>query len=138
MSAAAVRPPAETADDRRVVLMKLYRDFNNRDIDAVLERLAPGVDWPNGMAGGREVGREAVRRYWTKQWSEVDSRAEPLAIEFDGAGKAHVRVDQLVRSLDGKVLMNRQAEHVYEFEGPFISRMTIVEPEEQDDEDEDE
>ena len=134
MSAATVRTPAETADDRRNVLTKLYRAFNNRDIDEALAHLAPGVDWANGMTGGREAGREAVRRYWTKQWSEVDSRAEPLAIDFDESGKAHVRVDLLVRSLDGKVLLNRQAVHVYEFDGPFISRMTIVELEKQDDE----
>jgi hypothetical protein len=125
------------SDVRRETLMEIYRDFNARDIDGVLERLAPGVDWPNGMTGGREVGREAVRRYWTKQWAEIDPRAEPLAIDFDESGKAHVRVDLLVKSLDGKVLMNRQAEHVYEFEGPFISRMTIVETE-LPDEDEDE
>ncbi len=137
MSAAAVRAPAQAAADRRDVLTKIYRDFNSRDIDGVLEHLAPGVDWPNGMTGGREVGREAVRRYWTKQWSEVDSRAEPLAIDFDESGKAHVRVDLLVKSLDGKILLNRQAEHVYEFDGPFISRMTIVELEKLDD-DEDE
>jgi hypothetical protein len=115
--------------------MELYRAFNDRDIDGALAHLAPGVDWANGMTGGREIGREAVRRSWTKQWSAVDSRAEPLEITFDDAGNAHVRVDQLVRSLDGKVLMNRQAEHVYEFEGPFISRMTIVEIEQADDED---
>jgi hypothetical protein len=122
---------------QRETLMELYRDFNNRDIDGVLEHLAPGVDWPNGMTGGREVGREAVRRYWTKQWSEIDPRVEPLEVAFDDAGKAHVRVDQLVHSLEGKVLLNRQVEHIYEFEGPFILRMTIVEPEKRD-EDEDE
>ena len=125
------------SDEQREALMGLYRDFNNRNIDGVLEHLAPGVDWPNGMTGGREVGREAVRRYWTKQWSEIDPRVEPLDIAFDDAGKAHVRVDQLVRSLEGKVLLNRQVEHVYEFEGPFVSRMTIVELEQVDD-DEDE
>lgn len=118
--------------------MDLYRAFNDRDIDGALEHLAPGVDWPNGMTGGREVGREAVRRYWTKQWNEIDPRVEPLEITFDASGKAHVRVDQLVRSLEGKVLLNRQVEHAYEFEGPFISRMTIIEPTKVDeDEDED-
>jgi ketosteroid isomerase-like protein len=123
--------------DRRDVLMELYRAFNDRDIDAALEHLAPEVDWPNGMTGGRVHGRDAVRRYWQKQWSEIDPRVEPLEITEDEAGRAHVRVDQLVRSLDGKILQNRQIEHVYEFAGPFISRMTIVEPEEiEDDTDE--
>jgi hypothetical protein len=129
---------SEVSEEHRETLMQLYRDFNNRDIDAAIENLAPGVDWPNGMAGGREIGRDAVRAYWTKQWSEVDSRAEPLEITFDPDGNARVRVDLLVRSLDGKVLMNRQAEHVYEFSGPFIARMTIVDIPQPDDDEEDE
>ena len=79
-------------DARRATLMDLYRSFNARDIDGVLAHLAPGVDWPNGWEGGREHGREAVRSYWTRQWREIDPRVEPLAIDFDGEGRAHVRV----------------------------------------------
>jgi hypothetical protein len=114
------------SDARRATLMDLYRSFNARDIDGVLAHLAPGVDWPNGWEGGREHGREAVRSYWTRQWREIDPRVEPLAIDFDGEGRAHVRVHQLVRSLDGQIVDDRKVEHVYEFNGPFIERMTIV------------
>ena len=126
---------AET-DGRRQTLMDLYRSFNARDIDDVLSHLAPGVDWPNGWEGGREHGREAVRSYWTRQWAAIDPRVEPLAIDFDDAGKAHVRVHQVVRSLDGKILDDSKVGHVYEFEGPFIQRMTIV-PAAPDDDEED-
>jgi hypothetical protein len=124
------------ADARRATLMQLYRSFNARDIDGVLSHLAPAVDWPNAMTGGREHGREAVRSYWTRQWREIDPRVEPLAIDFDGEGRAHVRVHQLVRSLDGGILDDRKVEHVYEFDGPFVERMTIVPaaPEEEEDE----
>lgn len=113
-------------DARRETLMQLYRSFNARDIDGVLAHLAPGVDWPNGWEGGRERGREAVRSYWTRQWAAIDPRVEPLAIDFDGDGRAHVRVHQLVRSPDGQIVDDRKVEHVYEFNGPFIERMTIV------------
>jgi hypothetical protein len=123
-------------DDRRETLMDLYRSFNLRDIDAVLLHLAPGFDWPNGMSGGREHGRDAVRSYWLRQWQEVDPRVEPLSIDMDAEGRAHVRVQQLVRSLDGQIITNRKVEHVYEFEGPFIKRMDIRPlTEEEDDED---
>jgi hypothetical protein len=116
---------AADEDERRSVLMDLYRAFNLRDIDAVLVHLAPGVDWPNGWQGGREHGRDAVRDYWQRQWKEIDPRVEPLSIDFDADGKAHVRVQRLIRSLKGEVLDNRKVEHVYEFEGPFIKRMEI-------------
>jgi len=126
---------AATDDARRDTLMQLYRSFNARDIDGVLAHLAPGVDWPNGWEGGREHGREAVRNYWTRQWAAIDPRVEPLSIDFDGDGRAHVRVHQLVRSLDGKILDDGKVEHVYEFNGPFIERMTIVPAVPDDDED---
>src|SRR6185295_14822795 len=110
----------------RDTLVDLYRAFNERDIDAVLEHLAPGVDWPNGWQGGREHGREAVRAYWTRQWQEIDPRVEPLSIDVDADGKAHVRVQQLVKSLKGDIIDNRKVEHVYTFDGPFIARMDIL------------
>src|SRR5262245_49414057 len=113
-------------DSRRQMLMDRYRSFNARDSDEVLPHLAPGLERPHRRAGRWEHGREALRRYWNRQWAEIDPRVEPLAIQFDDAGKAHVRVHQLVRSRDGKILDARKVGHVYEFEGPFISRMTIV------------
>jgi hypothetical protein len=61
-----------------------------------------------------------------------------MRIDVAPDGSAHVRVDQLVTALDGKVLVNRQVEQVFEFEGPFIKRMTTVElPQEDDDEEDD-
>ena len=118
------------------MLMDLYRSFNERDMEALLVHLAPGVEWPNGWEGGYEHGREAVRAYWTRQWAAIDPRVEPLAIDFDRQGRAHVRVHQLVRSLDGKILDDRKVEHLYEFNGPFIARMTIVPLPDEEEEDE--
>jgi len=123
--------------DRRHALESMYRAFNARDIDGALAHLAPGVDWPNGQYGGRVHGRDAVRAYWLKQWREIDPRVEPLEIDMTASG-ATVRVDQLVKSLAGKVLSNRQIEHVYAFEGPFVAKMIIVDRGEGEDEDDDE
>jgi hypothetical protein len=125
------------SDERTAVIEELYRAFNARDIDAVLAHLAPGVDWPNGWEGGREIGRDAVRAYWQRQWAAIDPRVEPMAIETDQEGRTHVRVHQLVKSLDGKILDDSKVEHVYDFEGPFIRRMTIVKGQPNDEDDED-
>jgi len=124
--AAAAAGDNGSAAARRAMLEALYRAFNQRDIDAVLEHLAPGVDWPNATTGGRVRGREAVRAYWLKQWKEIDPTVEPMRIDMAADGSAHVLVDQMIRSLDGEILQNRQVEHVYEFNGAFITRMTII------------
>ena len=124
-------------ESRREVLMDMYRAFNARDVEAATSRMAPDVDWPNGATGGRERGPSAVRRYWEKQWREIDPRVEPLNIDFDDAGDAHVRVHQLVRGLDGAILEDKKIEHVFAFEGPFIKTMTIVDRDPEPDDDED-
>jgi limonene-1,2-epoxide hydrolase len=113
-------------DERRAVIEDLYRAFNARDIDAVLERLAPGVDWPDIVGSGRLHGRDAVRATWQKQWQEIDPKIEPMRINFSDDGTAHVLVDQLVRALDGEILQNRKVEHVFEFDDAFISRMIVI------------
>ena len=111
--------------DKDQTIAAIYNAFNARDIDGVLNHLAPDVDWPNGMTGGREHGRAAVKSYWEKQWKEIDPRVEPLRIDVAPDGKAHVRVHQFVTAKDGAVLQDKKIEHVYSFDGPFVSRMDI-------------
>lgn len=42
--------------------------------------MTPDVDRANGWEGGHVVGREAVRDYWRRQWTVIDSTAEPTAV----------------------------------------------------------
>ena len=141
MSAVAEKGGDRAANEsRRAALMDMYRAFNARDAEAATSRMTPDVDWPNGTTDGRVCGPSAVRRYWENQWREMDPRVEPLKVDFDDAGDAHVRVHQLVRSRDGAILEDRKIEHIFGFEGPFISRMTVVDrdPEPDDDEEDEE
>lgn len=113
--------------DHREILMGMYRAFNDRDLDGATEFLAPEVDWPNAMTGERVQGRAAVRAYWKAMWTEIDPRIEPLKVTGGVDGKVHVRVHQFVRARDGAILEDRKVEHIFTFDGAFISRMTIVE-----------
>ena len=58
--------------DHLAYFQGLYEAFNRRDVDAVLAMMSDEVDWPNAWKGGRLVGRDAVRDYWTTQWLEID------------------------------------------------------------------
>ena len=72
--------------DERELLEGAYRDFNARQIDAVLARMHRDVIWPNGMEGGFVHGHEGVRDYWTRQWAVLDPHVEPLEISQDAQG----------------------------------------------------
>jgi ketosteroid isomerase-like protein len=110
---------------RRAEIEGLYRAFNARDIDAVLERLHPDVDWPNGWQGGRVHGREAVRAYWQAQWASIDPGVTPVGMD-DTADGVVVTVRQTIRDRAGALLSDGAVRHAYVFEGDLITRMDIL------------
>jgi hypothetical protein len=110
---------------RETKLRSLYAAFNDRDVETALAGMTPDVDWANGWEGGRVVGREAVRSYWQRQWAEIDSSAEPTAIEERPDGRVEVTVHLVARDKDGKVVNDAMGRHVYDFRGDLVERMTI-------------
>jgi hypothetical protein len=109
-------------------LRTLYAAFNARDADGVLAATTEDVDWPNAWEGGRLRGHEAVRSYWKRQWAEIDPRVEPGAITELPDGRIAVDVHQVVRNLDGEVVSDTHAVHVYDARDGLIARMDVEEP----------
>ncbi len=107
------------------LLRNLYAAFNRREIETVLAQLDPDVDWPNGMEGGREHGRAAVRAYWTRQFGLVQSHVEPVNFSTETDGRILVDVHQVVHDSDGKLLSDQMVQHVYTFRNRLISHMEI-------------
>jgi ketosteroid isomerase-like protein len=109
------------------VIKEAYRAFNERDLDAALATMQPNVEWPNGMEGGLVSGHTGVRDYWTRQWSMINPHVDPVKLNVDGSGRIVVDVHQVVRDLSGKVLVDRNVEHIYSFEDGLIRGMEIRE-----------
>jgi hypothetical protein len=106
---------------------QLYAAFNARDLDAAMGAMIDGVDWPNAWEGGRVRGKDAVREYWTRQWSEIDPHVEPVAVETLPDGRLAVEVDQRVRDRDGALIGSGRVRHVYTFVDDLVARMDVVE-----------
>jgi hypothetical protein len=111
--------------DRETALRRLYAAFNARDIDTTLAGMTADVDWPNGWEGGYVKGHDEVRAYWTRQWEEVDSTAEPLAFSTRPDGRVEVRVHLVGRSPQGETLFDHEGSHVYTFQGDLVKHMSI-------------
>ena len=109
------------------ILKKAYAAFNARDIDGALSTMQPNVEWPNGMEGGTVHGHEAVRAYWTRQWSMINPHVDPVTFDVDGSGNVIVGVHQVIRDLAGKILLDRMVRHVYTLKNGLIQSMTIHE-----------
>jgi hypothetical protein len=42
--------------------------------------MTQNLRWPKASEGGKVAGKEKIRSYWNRQWSQFDSHAEPLAM----------------------------------------------------------
>ena len=109
------------------VIAQAYAAFNRRDVDGALALMSEDVSWPKASEGGRVVGKNEIRAYWTRQWSEFDPHVEPVEVLEREGGKAHVRVHQIVRSLAGKVLSDSEVWHVHTVANGVIERMDLQE-----------
>lgn len=109
------------------LLQQAYADFNQRNISSVLAVMHPDVQWANGMDGGYVYGHEAVREYWTHQWTLLNPQVEPQKFQLDEQQRVVVDVHQVVRDLAGNVIVDQIVQHLYRFEEELIKQMDIRE-----------
>jgi hypothetical protein len=113
--------------DTQTLLARAYAAFNDRDIDSALALMSENVSWPKASEGGRVVGKEQIRSYWSRQWKEFDPHVEPLEMIDREDGTTEVRVHQLVKTVGGDVLSDGEVWHVYAVANGLIERMDIKE-----------
>lgn len=102
-----------------------YKGFNNRDIDSVLLLMDKNIHWPKAFEGGYVIGKEAIRAYWTRQWSEINPIVKPQTITVREDGKVAVLVHQLVKDLAGNTLFDGDVKHVYQLKNDLLLQMDI-------------
>jgi hypothetical protein len=111
----------------QTLIAQAYSAFNRRDVDSALALMSENVSWPKASEGGRIVGKEEIRSYWTRQWKEFDPHVEPLEVIDREGGITEVKVHQLVKSLSGDVLSDSEVRHVYTIANGLIERMDLKE-----------
>jgi hypothetical protein len=114
-----------TSHDTKAIIQQAYSAFNKRDIDAALALMTEDVSWPKASEGGRIVGKEEIRAYWSRQWAEFNPHVEPLAMSEEDGGRIRVQVHQLVRSLQGDVLSDGEVLHVFTVNSGLIAAMNL-------------
>ncbi len=113
--------------DTQTLVAAVYAAFNARDVDGALRLMTENVSWPKASEGGRVIGKDEIRAYWSRQWKDFDPHVDPLEVIKRGAGQVEVRVHQVVRSLGGEVLADSEVRHVFTLADGLIERMEIGE-----------
>ncbi|MGH7718117.1 MAG: hypothetical protein ACREON_04645 [Gemmatimonadaceae bacterium] len=88
-----------------------------------LPRLVPGLE----LAGVTlwSVLDALLRCRRTRQWALIDPHVEPRRTTVEPDGRICVDVHQVVRDLQGKVLLDQVVQHVYTLEVGRVQRMEI-------------
>ena len=116
--------------DTKTLIERAYAAFNERNVDGALAFISDDVSWPKASEGGKVVGKEEIRNYWTRQWAAFDPHVEPLEIIDLAGDKLEVRVHQLVKNLQGDVLSDGEVRHVFTVKNDLIKSMDLKEEEE--------
>src|SRR5882762_680169 len=109
----------------QTLIAEVYSAFNQRNVDGALALMSENVSWPKASEGGRVVGKEEIRAYWTRQWKEFDPHVEPLEVIDRDGGITDVKVHQLVKNLSGDVLSDSEVWHVCSIANGLIERMDL-------------
>lgn len=110
--------------DRKALLMRLYKAFNDRDVGTLIDAMHPDVDWPNFLEGGRIRGRDALRSYWVEQFNMVQPEASPIDMNELADGRIAVRLHYVIHALDGGgVWTDEITNNTFTFIGDQIARM---------------
>lgn len=107
------------------LIEKAYAAFNTRDIDAALTTFHSEVEWPKAFEGGYVRGHDEIRKYWTRQWSEINPHVDPVGFAERQNGTLEVRVHQLVKALQGGPIFDGVVKHVYTVRDGLLQRMDI-------------
>jgi hypothetical protein len=107
------------------IIKKAYAAFNDRDIDKALSTMQPKVQWSKAWEGGYISGHDEIKRYWTRQWNEIDSNVEPTVFTERQNGSVEVDVHQKVKDLKGNSIFDGTVKHIYTFEDGLIKTMDI-------------
>jgi len=121
------RPFGGIAVNTEELISQAYSSFNKKDIDGTLALMSENVSWPKASEGGRVVGKQAIREYWTRQWTEFDGQVHVLEVIDREAGKTEVKVHQVVKNLKGELLSDTELWHIYVIQNSLIERMDIKE-----------
>ncbi len=107
------------------LIKKAYSAFNSRDIDTALSTFHSDVQWPKAFEGGYVSGHNEIRKYWTRQWTEINPNVEPIRITERQNGTLEVEILQIVKDLKENIIFEGIVKHIYTIQDNLLQKMDI-------------
>lgn len=107
------------------IIQKAYAAFNERNIENALSTMQEDVQWSKAWEGGYISGHNEIKEYWTRQWTEINPKVEPVGFDERENGSLEVKVHQNVKDLQGGLIFDGMVKHIYTFQDGLIKTMDI-------------
>jgi hypothetical protein len=107
------------------IIHKAYGAFNERNIDNALSTMQPDIQWSKAWEGGYISGHDEIKQYWTRQWTEINPKVEPIGFSNRENGSLEVKVHQNVKDLQSNLMFDGLVKHIYTFQDGLIKTMDI-------------
>ena len=107
------------------IIKEAYAAFNARDIDRALSQMHADILWPKAFEGGHVKGHAEIRKYWTRQWAEINPNVQPVDCLEQEDGSLVITVHQSVKDLDGNLVFEGQVKHIYTLQDGLLLKMDI-------------
>lgn len=120
-----IKKQLRMANQLEKVIEKAYSAFNERNIDNALSTMQKDVQWSKAWEGGYISGHDEIKQYWTRQWTEINPKVEPVGFTERENGSLEVKVHQNVKDLQGNLMFDGLVKHVYTFQDGLIKTMDI-------------
>lgn len=107
------------------LIKKAYVAFNSRDMETALSTFHPDVEWPKAFEGGYVSGYDEIRKYWSRQWTEINPTVEPVGFAERPNGTVEVTVHQIVKDLQGNLMFDGTVKHIYTIQENLLRKMDL-------------
>jgi len=121
----STEPSGVQTTNREALLLQTVAHFNAGDLDAVLERLHPEVEWPDLATDQILHGRDEVRAYWERQMRALRPEITPNEVVPAGEDVIMVNTQRAFERGNGKEMVPSVVVvvHRYSFRDGLIFRM---------------
>ncbi|MEC9347902.1 MAG: nuclear transport factor 2 family protein [Pseudomonadota bacterium] len=109
------------------MLIRLYENFRNRDVDAMLAMMSPDVEWARDTGDGYLSGHDALRQHWHREWQDFATYLDPQSFSVTRNERTAVQVIRTVRDLQGRRLSETTLGHIFTIRDGLIVRLDIRE-----------
>ena len=107
------------------LIKKAYAAFNARDIDRALSTMHADIQWPKAFEGGYVSGHDEIRKYWTRQWTEINPIVQPTEFNERQNRTLEITVHQIVKDLQANMMFDGTVKHIYTLQDGLLRRMDI-------------